>query len=242
MAFCVKPGAGPQTSLIVTHQKQRRRTNYHQESPGEQKTHEPTPGRCNTTRSKKADRATQPRQPTRRTADQPKQNRTNTDRTTTRRNTPPNTHQQHDTHEATTPQNLGHSHTTKQPTQTNNTHQRHQHPTDHETRTTHQQHQNTRGELNHNAIATEKAIKNTQLPQKKHETTHRRTEKHQVQPHRRCKCDTHNSGGGTTQRDTAPKAGRGVQTTQTTAKLLQKQQQKHRKSNDKAIFPNRNLR
>ena len=171
-------------------------------------THQQPQQRSKTTRSKKADRATQPRQPTRRTADQPKHTRTNTDRRTTTQHTRATTH---------------------------TTHQE-QHPTHNETRTTQTTHHQKPGNTTPQGTATAKAIKNTQLPQKKHETTHRRTEKHQVQPHRRCKCDTHNSTGGTTQRDTAPKAGRGHTTTQTTANKLQNTQKKHRKSNDEANF------
>jgi len=142
--------------LIVTNQKQRRRTNYHQEPPGEQKTHEPTPVRCNaqegkhtsnqtTRRSKTADREQHP----------PKSGQRHTTTTTNRQK------QKHNTH-------------TKHTRSNHNTQPHTNHPTHHETRTTHQQPANTRRELNHNATATAKAIKNTQLPQKNTTQTPRR--------------------------------------------------------------------
>ena len=222
MAFCVKPGGETQTNLIVTNQKQRRRTNYHQEPPEEQHTnqeqHEPTRRRntpATTTppgAKKRTEQHNHDNQPE--TADQPKHTRTNTDRRNTTQHTPTT----HHTHEATA------------------------HPTHHETRRTHHRHETPETNRTTTPKQQQKQQKIHSYLKKHHADAPGGTEKHQVQPHRRCKCDTHNSGGGTTQRDTAPKAGRGHKTTQTTANKLQNTQQKHRKSNDKANFLKPNLR
>jgi hypothetical protein len=148
--------------------------NVKKKNQEEEKQPRSTSGGAKHTRSKKADRATQPPQPTRRRT----ATRRTTKQRTTQNKTEPTEEQQHNTHETHTNQphtKQQHHKISDRATQPNNQpkeiHTRDntahtKHPTDHKTRTHQQQPANTRRELSHNAEATAKATKNTQLPQK----------------------------------------------------------------------------
>ena len=246
MAFCVKPNARSNTDQIIEpgagpHTSKKRRSNTTKPTTTKKNQNQPTthePHRSNQTHQEQhtSNRTAEPEQ-------QP--NNTRRSKTTDREqhptnsgqsNTTPTTNRQkkHNTHTKHTPATH-----TKQP----------QHTTTHQTPNTPRNQppqRNTRRELNYNATATAEAIKiRPTLHQKAPETQQtrsRRTEKQQVQPHRRCKCDTHNGESGTTQREAGAKAGGRINKATKSTKQLQKTHKNHRKSNDEAMFPNRNLR
>lgn len=168
------------------------------------------PGGAKHTRSKTADHRTTTQQ----TADRATQPRHQTRET------------KHTQHTRDTRQPTHHTHTNQTP----NT-QRHQTPPHHTTK----HHRRTEPQRHSNRKKTEKHTATTKKTPCRHQ---RGEEKHQVVPHRQWKCDTHNSGGGTTQREEAQKAGGGTQTTQTTANKLQKHSKNTRKRKAKAMFPN----